>query len=266
MPVKNKVNQLISHLSYCLYIISGIVLLSNARTALAIDYIEITNPKFIPVKVGVAIGEGTEADEIRKVFKANLDKVLYFQIIPGTKQEFGESDNIVFHVELELKKNPIQLNSTIWSQGKKEAVATKTFEIDNEKEIRDLGLAVSDWFVKNTLQFNGVATSRIAYTAQKTNRRKNIMLSSYDGTVIQRFSYNLGSNNFSSWSFDNKNILYTTFTRSKAQLVIQPSKRLRSKILAFPAGSQPLGASWNPDGKSILLTLMKQGNADIYSC
>ena len=106
MPVKNKnkVNQLISKLSSCLYIVSVIVLLSTGRNALAIDYIEITNPKFIPVKVGVAIGAGTEADEVQKVFKANLDKVLYFQIIPGTKQEFEESENIVFHVELELKK------------------------------------------------------------------------------------------------------------------------------------------------------------------
>ena len=209
MPVKNKnkVNQLISHLGSCLYIISGIVLLATGRTALAIDYIEITNPKFIPVKVGVAIEAGTEADEVQKIFKANLDKVLYFQIIPGTKQEFEESENIVFHIELKLKKNPVQLNSTIWSQGKKEAVALKTFELDNQKDIRELGLAVSDWFVENTLQFNGIATSKIAYTAQKTNRRKNIMLSSYDGKVIQRFSYNLGSNNFSSWSFDNKNIL-----------------------------------------------------------
>ena len=267
MPVnyKNKVNLLISRLGCCLYILSGIVLLSAGRTALAIDYIEITNPKFIPVKVGVAIGAGQDSDEVQKVFKANLDKVLYFQIIPGTKQEFEESDNIVFHLDLELKKNSVQLNSTIWSQGEKEAVAMKSFELGNDQEIRELGLALSDWFVENTLQFNGVATSKIAYTAQKTNRRKNIMLSSYDGTVIQRFSYNLGSNNFSSWSFDNKNILYTTFTRSKAQLTIQPSIRLRSKILAFPVGFQPLGASWHPDGKSILLTLMKQGNADIYS-
>ena len=234
---KNRVNQLISHLGSCLYIISGIVLLSTGRTALAIDYIEITNPKFIPVKVGVAIGAGTGVEEVQKVFKANLDKVLYFQIIPGTKQEFQDSEKIVFHIELELKKNPVQLNSTIWSQWKKEEIATKTFELENDQDIRELGLAVSDWFVENTLQFNGVATSKIAYTAQKTNRRKNIMLSSYDGTVIQRFSYNLGSNNFSSWSFDNKNILYTTFTRSKAQLAIQPSIRLRSKILAFPARS-----------------------------
>ncbi len=137
--------------------------------------------------------------------------------------------------------------------------------LGNNQNIRELGLAVSDWFVENTLQFNGVSNSRIAYTSQKINRRKKIMLSSYDGTVIQRFSYNLGSNNFSSWSFDNKNILYTTFTRSTAQLTIQPSKRLRSKILAFPSGFQPLGASWHPDGESILLTLMKKGNADIYS-
>ena len=74
MPVKNKVNQLISHLSYFLYIISGIVLLSNGRTALAIDYIEITNPKFIPVKVGVAIGAGNEADEVQKVFNNEHSK------------------------------------------------------------------------------------------------------------------------------------------------------------------------------------------------
>ena len=162
---------MISRLGCCLYILSGIVLLSAGRTALAIDYIEITNPKFIPVKVGVVIGAGQEADEVQIIFKANLDKVLYFQIIPGTKQEFEESDNIVFHLDLELKNNPVQLNSTIWSQAKKEVVATNSFELGNDQDIREIGLAVSDWFVENTLQFNGVATSRIAYTGQKTNRR-----------------------------------------------------------------------------------------------
>ena len=77
-------------------------MLSNGRTVLAIDYIEITNPKFIPVKVGVAIGAGTGVEEVQKVFKANLDKVLYFQIIPSTKNEFERSENIIFHLELEM--------------------------------------------------------------------------------------------------------------------------------------------------------------------
>ena len=121
MPVnyKNKVNLLISRLGCCLYILSGIVLLSAGRTALAIDYIEITNPKFIPVKVGVAIEAGQEADEVQNVFKANLDKVLYFQIIPGTKQEFEESDYIVFHLDLELKKILFSLIQQSGHRGKK---------------------------------------------------------------------------------------------------------------------------------------------------
>ena len=265
MPYKHRFTLLISHLIKYISIILGIVFLSTGKTLLAIEYIEITNPKFIPAKVAVNIRAGTEEDKLQKVFKANLDKALYFQIITGTKQTFDDSEDIIFLLELEMKNNPIQLNSTIWSQSKNEPFARKKFELNEDQDVRDLGLALADWFVENTLNFNGISTSRIAYTAQRKNRRKNIMLSSYDGTIIQRFSYNLGSNNFSSWSFDNKNILYTTFTRSKAQLAIQPSIRLRSKILAFPAGFQPLGASWHPDGVSILLTLMKKGNADIYS-
>ncbi len=261
----NKVHPLILHLGTCFFILSGIVLLSVGKEAFAIDYIEITNPKFIPVKVGVAYGAAPEEAEINSVFKANLEKVLYFQIIPATKQEFEQSDSIVFHLDLVFKNNPVELNSTLWSHGKSSPVSQEVFKIQEKKDLRELGLRLADWFVEKTLKFKGAATSQIAYTAQKTNRRKNILLSSYDGTVIKRFSYNLGSNNLSSWSFDNNNILYTTFTRSTAQLAIQPTIRLRAKILAFPSGFQPLGASWHPDGKSILLTLMKQGNADIFS-
>ena len=41
--------------------------------------------------------------------------------------------------------------------------------------------------------------------------------------MLKRFSYNLGSNNLSNWSFDSNYILYTTLTRSSAQLAIQPA-------------------------------------------
>ena len=234
-------------------------------SALAIDYFEITNPKFVPVKVGLIEGAGSEVKAIQKVFKANLEKVLYFQIIDGTKAEFLKSEEVVFRLELLLKKNPDQLEITLWTQGEESPVAQKLLPLEEAENLRKTGLLLADWFVGETLNFKGVSDSKIAYTSQKTNRRKNIMLSSYDGTLQKRFSYNLGSNNLASWSFDNKNILYTTFTRSSVQLTIQPSIRLRAKILSFPSGFQPLGASWRKDGKSILLTLMNKGNSDIYS-
>ena len=234
-------------------------------SALAIDYFEITNPKFVPVKVGLIEGAGSEVTAVQKVFKANLEKVLYFQIIDGTKAEFLKSEEVVFRLELLLKKNPDQLEITLWTQGEESPVAQKLLPLEEAENLRKTGLLLADWFVGETLNFKGVSDSKIAYTSQKTNRRKNIMLSSYDGTLQKRFSYNLGSNNLASWSFDNKNILYTTFTRSSVQLTIQPSIRLRAKILSFPSGFQPLGASWRKDGKSILLTLMNKGNSDIYS-
>ena len=243
----------------------GIVLFTDGNSVYAIDYFEINNPKFVPVKVGLAADSSAETTSVQNVLKANLEKVLFFQIIKGTKEEFEQNEEVFFHLQMALKRNPDQLEITLWTQGEKSPLSQKLFALEEAQDLRKLGLELADWFVEKTLNFKGVSTSRIAYTAQKINRRKNILLSSYDGTVQKRFSYNLGSNNLASWSFDNKNILYTTFTRSSLQLTIQLSKRLRAKILTFPAGFQPLGASWRKDGKSILLTLMKQGNSDIYS-
>ena len=247
------------------FLLLGLIMSVSGGSAHAIDYFEITNPKFVPVKVGLIEGTGTEAAAVQKVFKDNLRKVQYFQIINGTKAEFAQSEEVVFRLELLLKKNPDKLEFTLWRQGEESPVAQKLLPLEEAENLRQTGLLLADWFVEKTLNFKGVSGSKIAYTAQKTNQRKNIMLSSYDGTVQKRFSYNLGSNNLASWSFDNKNILYTTFTRSSVQLTIQPSIRLRAKILSFPLGFQPLGASWRKDGKSILLTLMKKGNSDIFS-
>jgi TolB protein len=247
------------------FLLFGLNMCVTGGSALAIDYFEITNPKFVPVKVGLIEGAGSEVTAVQKVFKANLEKVLYFQIIDGTKAEFLKSEEVVFRLELLLKKNPDQLEINLWTQGEESPVAQKLLPLEEAENLRKTGLLLADWFVGETLNFKGVSDSKIAYTSQKTNRRKNIMLSSYDGTLQKRFSYNLGSNNLASWSFDNKNILYTTFTRSSVQLTIQPSIRLRAKILSFPSGFQPLGASWRKDGKSILLTLMNKGNSDIYS-
>ncbi|MBT5486679.1 MAG: hypothetical protein HOK56_05810 [Deltaproteobacteria bacterium] len=247
------------------FLLFGLFMLTCVGSVSAIDYFKITNPKFIPVKVGLSKESSPEVVFLQNVFKTNLEKLLYFQFITESKEEFDLSEEVIFHLDLELKNKPFLLKIMLWSQGEKVPVSKELYPVGTNQDLRKLGLKLTDWFIKNTLGFEGVSTSRISYTVQKSNRRKNIFLSSFDGTVLKRFSYNLGSNNLSSWSFDGNNILYTTLTRSSAQLAIQPAKRLRAKILSFPSGFQPLSASWNLDGESILLTLMKQGNADIYN-
>ena len=228
-------------------------------------FFEIQNPKFVPVQIGIISNSKPEVVAIQNVFKANLEKIIFFKISKGTKEKFAKNKEVLFLIDIELDKDMKNLVVRLWNNAENKYFNKVYSLMDEVLDLRENGLKITDWFLRNTLNFEGISKTQISYTSQKSNRRKNIVLSSYDGTLQKRFSYNLGSNNLSSWSFDNKNILYTTFTRSSVQLTIQPAKRLRAKILTFPPGLQPLVASWYTNGRSILITLMKQGNADIYS-
>ena len=262
--IKDAYQQIILVRAGLVFLLYVMIMLTSESNIFGIDYFEITNPKFVPVKVGLAKGKNPEEVLLLNIFKENLKKVQYFQIIMATKEEFVQSEEIVYYLDLELKIGSTLLRTSLLTHEEKYPISQESFALVEEQGLIKIGRKLADWFVESTLEFKGVSSSRIAYTSQKINRRKNIMLSSYDGNEQKRFSYNLGSNNLPSWSFDNNKIIYTTFTRSSVQLAIQLAKRHRAKILSFPSGFQPLGASWYLDGESILLTLMKQGNSDIY--
>ena len=95
----------------------GLNLLTCVRNASAIDYFEITNPKFIPVKVGLSRESSPEVVFLQNVFKTNLEKVLYFQFINESKEEFDQSEEVIFHLDLVLKSKPFLLKIMVWSQG-----------------------------------------------------------------------------------------------------------------------------------------------------
>ena len=112
----------------------GTILVSSGSNIFAIDYFEITNPKFIPVKVGLAKGNNPEKVLLLNVFKENLEKVLYFQFILVTKEEFEQSEKIVYYLDLELKSRPKQLRTTLRTQGEKYPVSQETFALVENKD------------------------------------------------------------------------------------------------------------------------------------
>ena len=236
-----------------------------------IDYFDITRPKFKPLPVEVRMNPANHLKGlfVQSVFQSNLEQTLFFQVFeenPITEGINNTQDSPAFRLEMQiLEEKPLKFRFTLFGRELESPMASGELKEDEKADLRQLGLKMANTFIKNSLGFKGIAESQIAYTSQKKNSRKNIMLSSYDGIRQKRFSYNLGSNNHASWSFDNENILYTTFTRSNVQIAIQPSRRLRASILSFPEGTQPQGGTWSASGNSILITLMTKGNSDIYS-
>ena len=78
------------------FLLFGLFILTCGGSVSAIDYFEITNPKFIPVKVGLSKESSPEVVFLQNVFKTNLEKVLYFQFITESKEEFDQSEEEFF--------------------------------------------------------------------------------------------------------------------------------------------------------------------------
>ena len=235
--------------------------------AWALDYFEVTNPKFRPLRVGIESQPATsvEALYLQAVLKNNIEQSMFFTLETATVEDLARNSGPAFHIKLLLEETQPRLFRMIaWERGRRAPLIDQEWLQQPEQELRDMGLEAAEQFIRTTLGFSGVTRSQLAFTAQTDRGRKNIMLVQYDGTLQQRFSYNLGTNNLAQWSFDNSQLLYVTFTRSSAQLQLQPAPRLQARILTFPSRFQPLGGNWGPDRQNLLITLVHQGNSDIY--
>ena len=235
----------------------------------SLDYFEIKNPKFHPIGIGIHVQPETdiEAGFLQGVLQNNLEQTLYFSLLPIAWNDVlkGINETLLYHLQIRFQSSPVkQVEMSLREIKSQKILLTKSTQIPHKKVIRKIGLQWSDQIIETTLQIPGLSTSQIAYVAKSPQTSKNIRIVSFDGTQDERFSYNLGSNNLPTWSFDNKYLMYTIFTSTASQIAIQPVHRPQARLLSFPLGVQPLSGSWSPDGSNILLTLMKHGNADIY--
>ena len=238
----------------------------------ALDYYEITNPRFTPLRVAIEMQPATSVKGlfVQSVFQSNLEQTLFFTVEESDREAAPENtpEAPAFHLHLRVsREKPWLAFFALRESGREHPILEGQLEQRANRTLRDLGRLLADRFTETTLGFPGLSFSKIAYTAQSRSARKNIMLTSYDGTRQNRFSYNLGSNNFASWDPAGKQLLYTTLTRSSAQIQIQPVDRYRAHILEFQEldrRTQPLAGSWSPDGHGLLLALMRQGTSDLY--
>ena len=105
------------------------ILINSIRLAFAIDFFEIHNPKFVPVKVGLVSSSQPEVVAIQNVYIANLEKVIYFKIVKGLKGEFEKNKEVFFVIEIDYEKNINKLFVRLWIEGKNPFV--KVFSIMN---------------------------------------------------------------------------------------------------------------------------------------
>ncbi len=108
----------------------------------------------------------------------------------------------------------------------------------------------------------GILGSTIAFSFKQPQRQKVIARINTHGQNADAISYNLETNIAPKWSPNGDKIAYTTVSRKGTSILLDDLKRNTSVLAKYKGVNS--GGSWYGNGKRIIITLSKDGNADLY--
>lgn len=261
---------------FCLFCYSGI-----ATAVLEVTILKRAENAFpIVIAPFEVVGNAEQGKAIAKIMSDNLNRSGRFN---------ASSAMSVFHAEDDINFKAWQANNTealvfgkveqvsktifnVWvylydTYSKKRLYADK-FAVHNSG-IRRISHFLSDQIYDALLGERGSFDTRLAYVTvfnlADGRREYRLEISDSDAQNAQAI---LKSNDpilSPVWSPDQRKIAYVSFRNARSEVFIQyPFERRKTHKLPVFDGiaSSP---SWHPNGKSLLLTLSKSGNKDIYS-
>ncbi|MEL0329105.1 MAG: hypothetical protein VXB74_10665, partial [Deltaproteobacteria bacterium] len=238
-----------------------LVLSCISGNSYGVDYFDVNSPRFRPLQVVLVINPpGVSSQKLYNAIRENLERTLFFSVVDPVVAAASE---LAFVWDLQLSNQRQTVQGIL--KDLKEQRIRRNFEIKiRNRDLQQAARELSDQMIQEVLNVPGLGQSRIAYTAKPPGSNKQIRLIDFDGKVDERFSYELGASNLAHWSPDGQILLYTHFTTTSTELALQPVDRPQARLLRFPREIQPMGGSWGPDGEEILVTVMKEGNSDIF--
>jgi TolB protein len=145
-------------------------------------------------------------------------------------------------------------------------IASKSFWAEPLREHRRLAHRIADEIVYQFTGERGIAETKIAYVT-RSGPSKEIAMMDYDGfndvvlTSLQSISLS------PVWSPTDATIAFTSFFRGYPYLwrlyPFNPRRREPELVSAWPGINS--AAAWAPDGKTVAVTLSKDGNPEIYA-
>jgi TolB protein len=145
-------------------------------------------------------------------------------------------------------------------------IANKSFWAEPLASHRRLAHRIADELVYQFTGERGIAETKIAFVT-KSGPNKEIAMMDYDGfnevTLTQ-----LGSTSLSPvWNPTDSSVAFTSFFKGYPYLFriypFNPRRQMPELLSAWPGINS--AAAWSPDGKTVALTLSKDGNPEIYT-
>ena len=223
------------------------------------------------------IGDSKENVDIAKIIRDNLNRSGQFSALSTdalvTNQiDFNfwkehKKDAVVFGKVEQISPKVYNIYIYIYDVLTKKALYQKKIAFTNGA-LRRIAHAISDKIYFVLLGQKGAFDTRLSYVTVNDNssggRTYRLQISDSDGenpqTIVRQSNPILSP----AWSKDQQKLAYVSFKNNRSEVFVMTPflKTIPIKLPKFDGiASSP---TWHPNGKSIALTISKQGNKDIY--
>ncbi len=201
-------------------------------------------------------------------FNASSSSYIIDNNIDFDKWQSNKTEAIVIGQLEKVSKKIFKIELQLVDVYSKKVLFAKKFKV-HDSGIRRIAHYLSDQIYFALLGEKGSFDTRLAYVTV-TNKAKGVReyrleISDSDAQKPQTVLTSKDPILSPAWSPDQNKIAYVSFRNGRSEVFIQyPFVRRKTQKLPYFDGiaSAP---SWHPNGESLLLTLSKNGNKDLYS-
>ncbi len=232
----------------------------------------------LPIAVMAFRGDDTAPQKIGAIVQADLERSGQFkQIDPGTPNLDESSrpdmsplrqrgaDHLVLGSTSRLADGRFDVRFRLWDVVRGQDLGAQSYAVP-AGDLRLAAHRISDFIYEKLTGEKGVFSSRIAYVTkagQGNAQRHNLWIADSDGEGAQSALASPEPIISASWSPNGAQLAYVSFESRKPVVYVHEVSTGRRRLLANFRGSNSAPA-WSPDGKTLAITLSRDGNSQIY--
>ncbi len=233
----------------------------------------------LPIAVMAFRGDDAAPQKVGAIVQADLERSGQFkQIDPGTANldESGRpdmsplrqrgADHLVVGSTSRLADGRFDVRFRLWDVVRGQDLGAQSFAVPSG-DLRLAAHRISDFIYEKLTGEKGVFSSRIAYVTkagQGNAQRHNLWIADSDGEGAQSALASPEPIISASWSPNGAQLAYVSFESRKPVVYVHEVSSGRRRLLANFRGSNSAPA-WSPDGKTLAITLSRDGNSQIYA-
>jgi TolB protein len=232
-----------------------------------------------PIAVAAFRGDEASPQKIGAIVMADLERSGQFKSIDAAGAILDESsrpdmsswrqktaDHLVVGSTTRLADGRYDVRFRLWDVVRGQDLGAQSYAVP-AGDLRLAAHRIADFIYEKLTGEKGFFSSRIAYvtkSGQGANQRHNLWIADSDGEGAQSALASPEPIISASWSPTGTQLAYVSFESRKPVVYVHEVGSGKRRLLANFRGSNSAPA-WSPDGKTISITLSRDGNSQIYA-